>query len=646
MALVYSQQRAGKPAWAIFGAAVLLGLTVALAYAVILHKDHIHRVEFAATKPFPAGHLHARLPKGWKPLEELPAGVLAGLKQTFPDRPPRTLYLFRGPAVGDLAPRARSLEAVLNLVSEGYPEMDPHARELEASRFGPYPAWDIQLLLIEEVVLEGMEDYEGEIPFTDLLPSILSYEHLLAKVICLPNGESVGLALQTEDPAQRRESMILDQMASHLDLHIMSAAADTSAIMQQVGVRFDLPENARLIGPPDDQIPQMHLMVGEGVRYWDATLTRIPLIGDRRPEDIVRDILMDESMEIEPTADITVKREGERELAYVDLTVEDKSDLGSSFAYCVATGSQTALLLRTRAEPDAVNRMSRACEKMAFQAEVDSIASWLDVPSALDEGLAVLDRLRGDRLEEMLNPWNGKSRLFSIYDPGGAFRGIQSYRYRLTEENDTSEEQGHWWEITFHTERQYGEGNIQGDATTFLRSDVRAHRTSLHSKGTGIDAIQYTERARGDEDVECELDIKDKGTRESTFAPSESYLNDFALDFVYEEIGRTESMRPLILTSSGPFTEGEVPWILIPLGERQLPWPTEDGSPMTGWAVRAFQDYDPAYLEAYYGDDGEWLGAAFHQGRWFQAGRPFQGGVLKELLKRWSGNGEKESTRD
>lgn len=93
---VYSQQRPGRPRWALGSSATLLLLTVAMAAALIQHKAGPDGLPLG---PFATPDLQGRRPVDWKEItSELPAATEAAWAEPAKaDRPARACFIFNLP---------------------------------------------------------------------------------------------------------------------------------------------------------------------------------------------------------------------------------------------------------------------------------------------------------------------------------------------------------------------------------------------------------------------------------------------------------------------------------------------------------------------------------------------------------------------
>jgi hypothetical protein len=617
MALVYSQQRAGKPRLAILGALVLLGLTVALAYAVMVHKGHLYSVSLGPEKAYPAGRIRAKLPAGWEKVDEegLPAGTLAAVTSSPDHYADQTLYLFRGISI-DYPPRKRSLIALGRFARELFPDQELHVEEITPSRFGPYPAWSALLWFTPKVT----EDYFDAFP----------QDFLMGCVLNLPNGETVALALRSDDLPRRRDEILLEQVIENVRIAGMNVADDPRRAQDQAGMRFSLPPGSRVIAPPDDVMPQLRVMVGHGKQYWDATITCVPLVGDRTPEAIVTDILLEKTLKVEPPEDVAFLDTPRRRVAHAGIPGFTDEQSVVQHCYCARVDAETALLIVAGGEDDAIESMTRECSRIAAEAEVDDISTWIDVTDARERARKWLRRVELEGLDTYLADIASTGSVFTSYDPGKIFRGLLSYSYRISEQDDR------WWEVLFQLDLSYDtDTHIRHQQASQIRNDGRAHRENLHITGKEIDVV-YTEHHAREGDLERTLVIEGEGEFEESFRPSDSFVNTTLLEHLYREIALEEQAGPAIFTSTSELARGEHAWIVHPLGRRAVPWLRSEGQAVEARAVRVLQDYDPEYFDAYYDGDGRWLGVMFSDGHWFEEGRPSiknGGDLLKNLRK-------------
>src|SRR5687767_2002622 len=95
---VYTQPRPGRPNLAIVSTALLLVLTVGMAWGVIRYKGQVQQVQLGDPQVFAEGGIRCRLPSGWEAKSgDLGPHVVASLMEPVsPEGHVRQLWIFRG----------------------------------------------------------------------------------------------------------------------------------------------------------------------------------------------------------------------------------------------------------------------------------------------------------------------------------------------------------------------------------------------------------------------------------------------------------------------------------------------------------------------------------------------------------------------
>src|SRR5690554_3506566 len=108
---VYTQQRPGRPRWALAASATLLLLTVGLASALIQYKTGGDTI---ILKPFSTPRFQGKLPAGWKELGgDVPGGTdVALVEPSAPEGSGRQLFIFARLVPPVAAPPERIAAAV------------------------------------------------------------------------------------------------------------------------------------------------------------------------------------------------------------------------------------------------------------------------------------------------------------------------------------------------------------------------------------------------------------------------------------------------------------------------------------------------------------------------------------------------------
>ena len=625
MALVYSQQRAGRPRLALLGSAGLLLLTVALARGVIERKIRLHRVTLGPVQDYPAGRLRARLPETWRlaQRDEPVEGVI--VEKTEPvgrGELPRSIVLFRGlsspwsvssvgaaPAVERLA---QALSPGLALQSHGEPE----------GRVGPFPAATWVMGGVNHVLTLSGPD--------------LAHRFILARAATAPSGQVVGIMMLLPDPPRRSDEVVLDQIGEHVELWDAHPAADADAVMAGAGIRFDLPDGARLLEPRPTGLPRVQVFGGEGSGAWYANLCRSPLIEPREPDHWVRDFLASWYEQIEPTKPVE-KIQGTARAFYGSSMELGRVGAARGQVFAARTDAQTGLLVVGGCEREGCDALEAFCRSVADQAEVEPYDDLFDVVEALETGRQWLRQIEQEGLATVWSPRVAEDRTYTIRDAGGIERGHETYTYAKSDDD-----RDHW---IVNIELEIGRRRVLRRKITeqwSIAGDGRSHRVRADESSPGSLEIRSTEqRLDGGDEVSRTLRIKEVrgrvksliGERTDVFEVDDRYACQPVLQEAEAMVAADPKRRPAIFMASEQFPPQPVFWIVVPLGEQPLPWSDEK---KTAQAVRWQRDYHPAPATIYFDDDGEPLGVGFDSGLWEELGEPkpiTPNSMLEKLLQ-------------
>ncbi len=582
---VVSQQRPGRPVWALISTAVLLLLSVGFAWAVIHYKSSGESPGLGDLRDCPRGELRCRIPAGWKEsLEEslVPGLVLAAQEPpggNTPARQPRQLFVFRGLPRGS---GVASLDAA-QAITAALQRLTPRAITLDSrpAMIGPLPGWT--LASVAESPLSGERVF------------------CISRAALAPRGQVVGLVLLTHDPIRPADRRLLDELSRHLQLDA-APPVKPETVMDAAGIHFSAEQGVAFLGESIGRVPRVQMCGGEEGRSWFLLAYRVPLGGPRTPETLVRDLAMNTLGVTELPARIEEQTFGQRVGSQVSLTYPGR-DQATILISCAEVDDQTGLLLVGRHEPEVADELRRLSNSICESAQVDSYGSFLDVGKAQQTARELLERLAREGLASTWGPYQHRAQEYVIRSAGYAY-GRASHGLNM----DRTPE-GLWWEVAVGV--KYTSLGYEASERWRLRDDDAGHRLAAEINGPE-GQIQYVEtRAPRAGDIRRELVSRGK-RRSSSTAIDDLYATDFGLIWAAGRLPRG-SDSVAMFTCVDLFTPETARCTLLALGEMPLPG---NGSQRRAAAVQVQRDYDPAPQYLYFDENGTLLAILGDNGVW------------------------------
>lgn len=572
---VYSIQRPGRPKWALSACALLLGLTLALAWVLVVYKARANRIELGPEQALPAGELIVRIPAGWQPItddpDNLPTGVVAVYHdpQAEPGQD-RRLYLFRSFPIGQGLPslhlkslhqkkdQEKDLYYISQTLNLGQVIRLEH---LGPAAIGMLPAWSSQSInTLAEHPMHG------------------PYIAVTARAAIDPRGRVLGLAVVSTQLSLKSDLTILGQIAEHLRLDNLDMADNTDAAMTGAGITFSLPDDGLLVKNDDPQLGRLLMMSHMPEDAWFLELSRVPLIEERTPAALV----LDQAREItgEPWTDqkVAQRQHGDRAGQWATIPLRQESP-----ARILITGvrmdNTTALLMTGRAENP--ERLEAIMNGIAADAQVGGLGDWS--PPAVYLGRSLLTNISGNGL----NHYERTEQMrYSLHSPR-MHLGTYTVQRQSVQQDD-----GLWWRIA--TVNKLSSGRRVTEQWR-IRDDVSTYDYDYES-----DTVIYHEQRSADQAVvKRRLVVNQSMTESGEIAVDENFGPEQVLFPALSQVAADPGAGPAIFSTITPLSAGRVYWLAQPLG---LKTPQSGGPALH--AVRLQQDYDPAPIIFYFDRQG------------------------------------------
>ena len=611
MVTVFSQQRPGRPRWALpVGLALLLG-ALGMAARLIAVKTEAQYVSLGPVGELP-GELSGAVPEGWKviPEADLPQGAVHGWVEPSHRRgkTARQLYLFHGISEPFALPSREGCQT-LKLVARdavyklcramGYKLLRFDLPDRQFDPIGPFTGCTAQ---VESIVA------------TEQGPS--PYYHL-GRVAVTPGGQVFGVLIETGRKPGRSDARLLDQVCEHLTVSTETLTSDVPAVMESAGFRFEPPPEVQAVVPGDDDLPHCLITQGTGSNTWYLDIYRVPLIEDRQPGDLLTDYATTALKDPEAPQEIASTRAGERELLSLALTPTDRREV-RGFLWAMRTDARTAVHMRGRCEIDGEEGLQRFVRDFATEAEVASYEDQIEIAAARQTGRTILNDLAKEGLDALWSKYLDRAILYEAYSYG-MLLGRESVLYNASES-------GNGWRVSKQIQFQNWGLQIRIDESWTVRDGGAAHDRELTQSLRGSEAFRpivttdYREiRIPGSERVDRHLIA-----RSPHHQVRRSVRDQVEIDELYgceplllEAAARMAidpESRPAIFTTTEPYAAQRVYWILAPAGRAPCPGDPK-GEPVN--AVRLQFDYDPDPIMLYFDDQGMMVGHASHTGVYY-----------------------------
>ena len=602
MVTVFSQQRPGRPRWALpAGLALLLG-TLGMAAGLIAVKKRAQYVSLGPIREWP-GQLRAALPADWEviPETELPQGVVHGLVESVKSRSriPRQLYLFRGISE-PLALPSREGCQTLRLIARETTNSLSSALDIEGFEpVGPFAACTARVKSILRTRRGGIEYYH------------------LGRVAVTPMGQVFGVLIEQGLTRRPSDTRLLDRVCEHLTVPNESLTSDVSAAMQAAGFRFRPPPDVQAVDNSDDDLPRCQITGGERKGWWCLDIHRVPLIEDRQPGDLITDYAATALMDPNEPREIVSTSAGVRDLLSLALTPADGVQV-RGFLWAARTDARTAVLMRGRCETDGEDGLRQFVRDFAAGAEVASNEDVMDISAARRRARQDLNDLVEAGLDALWSKYLGRAIVYDAYYYG-VLLGRESVLYNESEIGDG-------WLVSKQVQFQRWGLQIRIDESWSVRDSGGVHKRdltrSLRRPGVPktIVTMDYRElRISGSDRVDRHLI-----TRSLDQTVPQPIRDHVDIDDVYgcepllleaaAKMAIDPEAQSAIFTTTEPYVAGRAYWILSPVGRSR--WPGDpEGEPVR--TVRLQYDYDPDSIMLYFDDQGTLLGHASDSGVYY-----------------------------
>lgn len=581
---VYSQQRPGRPRWALASSAALLLMTTLLAVGLIQHKDNAGDVALA---PFPATGASSAAPgvEG-----QLPTGWQVG--RTADDAPPGTILVATEPARNDLPGRQLfvyvSMPSALGLPFTAARETaDRIARSLAPGGSNGIGAIGPDLIGgFPGVTVERTGLYS---------PRVRLY--CISRAALAPGGQIIGVALRSIQPLRGGDRRLLDKISAHLAFSGIRVVPDGQELMKAAGIEFSPPDDSRFV---DDApgFPRIRMMGGSGEEAWFIDVCRLRLGPDRAPQQVVEDHLLTILRQAGLPTEVEIHQSDGREVAATMASVGEQ-DSTVVAAAGTRTDGETGLLVSGRCGSAMRDRISEWCRSLAAEAKTVAFPGGLDLDAAREHASRLLGRLAGEGFGE---PWlrqAGAQLRYTVFVPGMTVGRLHNELER--ERVDA----GTWWrtrESLALAERR--RAAQVASAETWLVEDGGSglEHQYVQLDASGRPEITLEERRENGENViRRTLKVLHGGIRQGTLPIGERFVSEPVLVYLASHLARDPARSAAEFTATEMFARQPVHWLVVPLGEVELP---PGGSQRTGWAVRIHRDIAVEPITLFYDDGG------------------------------------------
>jgi len=595
---VYSQQRPGRPRWALASSALLLLFTILLAAALTKIKARAFDAPLGELKSYATGGLEARLPKDWQaiPSQQLPAGIIAGASEPREGRTRhRSVFVFRGkPSPGGISATDAwtAIDEAAQSLTQG---LVKPAQPLGPGHVGWLPGWTIAFITVSPIQTGQLITYLG-------------------RAAVAPDGQVVGVILTLPGQHRTGDEMLLDKICSHVSLFDLQLAESPVAVMDAAGINFELPngidEPHFLAEQQDTSLPRIRMLGGLGQTGWYLNLYRVPLMGSATPERLIEDYALSRLHKAEHASAVETSIINDREVAYLTLPagVEGKSP---TRLFSVRTDEQTALVMVGKAGSEGEIAFNVLCRSIAGKATVQNYNTFIDIDKARRTARIWLNAIRSEGLSASWAPLEDKGEGYLIRSPG-LILGRESKIYRQYTQSGKT-----WWKIEALRELIISNTKTYKTIEQWLvREDAAAHRYESEMFLNRQPLATYTEtRPTNIKSVERRLEVVQRDPQDSKTPIDDTYTLEPVLMRMAAKMARDPAQAPAIFNTTETFTERSCFCILVPLGKSKLPGPEATGYAR---AVRLQMDYSPSPTTLYYGRADKLLAIEFNGIEWYE----------------------------
>lgn len=589
---IYSIQRPGRPRWALAATALLLLLTVLMAYALVHYKTNPQAFELGNDVVLADARIKVRMPSGWvENLEtpHLPEGAVA----VFAEQPAsdmaggRKIVIFRG-RPGTLGlPSTHLPNSILQWIKViDLRRGQLHLNDPTFEHIGALPG-------ITQTGLFGNVD-----PATGQQ----MIQHIIGRAAMAPGGQTFGLLMFSPRPSLRADLRLADHICDHMRMTDIEIETNPAAAMKHAGIDFATQLQCVYLKENDPDLARVRIMDGRRETAWFLDLYRIPLPASQTPERVVTNMALGllETTAL-PHSPQALNQELGREACQLTITIPGNAD-GLMELWCVRTDPYTGLVLKGRCEKVAEKELKSLCQEMAAQAVVKSYTDLVTDSQKLAR--QYLQRIAEQKLATWWSDRQGNPLLYFLGWPGLTFA------QQAIQISPQQREASIWWEIDDQTVFDLGHRiPNQVRQTWIVREDLSAY--ALKSQDPRGKYAEFLEP--GQNELRSEL-VPNNGppVKRSTQVPDTFGCEPVRL-LAGGLLANDADAEMAYFTGKEiyhPYLSG---WWMTPLGMRQLPVGQQEAR-----AVRVQLDSSPEPVILYYNDTNVLLAVSLDNGLWQQ----------------------------
>lgn len=602
---VYTQQRPGRPWWALIITMILLLMAVTLALLIIQAKGRERYAPLERESELSiSGRVRVKLPAGWRKirtddLDKIPGAIIGTISDKADER---LLIIFRG------GPRPLGLPSIdgAELVKDILSSLKSW-REIQsgASRIGPLPAWT------------GI--FGPSVPYANI------QTHYLVRAGLSPDGQTLGILLRVPREPWPEDHALLDEISKSLELADQQVSSNPSALMSQAGIHFNPPSDATFIESttvPPLPTPRLRMLGGQGQECWYLDVVRVPLIGQRTHAQIVEDYAITLLQQMELSAPVEeAQADGAKTKRPLARTVvnplPDNQRTPSILIWCVHVAKDTGLLLVGRFEQGARESLSNLCEMIASNAEVTPLLQPEEIDKGRQTARAHLKRLASENLSRH---WQDRAREGGDHfvARGPAWTGKQqAIQYKFVDQADGP---GLWKLLSYYNfPSPAGRKPVLSEYETWsIADDLSGHeganRRQTLKEGDYSHNYEYTEtRIFSSNEIQCTLAVGGRRPASWTIAVDDRYACEPVMIELAAMVARDPVGQTAIFSTTEPFNRHAPSVLMTSLGQMKLPNPESSESAL---AVRYIHDYDSSAMTLYFGKKNQLLAVDYDGTIW------------------------------
>ncbi|NLX12212.1 MAG: hypothetical protein GXY44_00970 [Phycisphaerales bacterium] len=585
-----STQRPGRPHWALAATAILLLLTVLMAYALIGYKKSTHAIELAEEVVYHDARIKARVPVGWTENPDnkpLPKGAVAVFTEpTGSNRSGgRTIILFRGRPSNVGLPSSHLPGSIVQWIKALDLRGQIEFTEPTSESIGPLPGIT-QIGLLKTVVPATRQQI---------------LRHIIGRAAMAPGGQTFGLLMFSQNPSIQADLRLVAQISAHLQITDVEIADGPDTAMLNAGINFPIPARAIYLKETEPGIPRVRIMDGQRKTSWFLDLYRIPLPEPQTPERVVTNAALNllETAALPHSPQSPTKEVG-REACQLTLPIPGNVDARIEL-WCIRTDQYTGLVLKGRCERNAENELKALCRTIATQAVVESYSEIVST-GQLNARL-YLKQIADQGLSAWWKDVHNTTMMYLAGSPALVF-GQQAVKYG-TQQREAST----WWDIEDHTIDFGHQPPFQLRQTWVIREDVSTY--ALRIQDTRVQYAEFLEPEQNE--VRSELITADSPSLKRSTRVSNTFGCEPVLILAGSLLATDTPEKHAMFTSKETFSPYLSGWWMTSLGIRPLPV-----GQSAARAVRLQLDSSPEPLTLYYNEDNSLLAVALDNGIWRQ----------------------------